>query len=112
MRIISAKNNIGSKYSPRGLNITFIIGETDPYLSLGTHLKLTEEGKDHYFEVATASTVEIESRRCLECTATETGNSRTRFKEDFDPRKVINRTIEVVTDPELINKIRQEAHYC
>jgi hypothetical protein len=106
MRVKSAQNNLGGRYSPSGISINFNINPTDSFLPLKTILRLVHDDKEHYFQVSNATTSHF-----LEFTAIETGNSSKRFGENFDPRLLVDSKIEVVEDTELINKVRREANW-
>ena len=113
MRVTAAQNNFGGKYSPNGVSINFTISPSSKFLPLRTILKLSHNLVEHFFILSNVTTSTIErGHHFLECTATEYTKPNNRFKEDFDPRLLIDNNIEVVEDPEVIRKVMREANYC
>ncbi len=115
MKIIQSQNNEGSKFSQRGVVITF---RTRNFVPIGSYVKLSHEGKDHHFQISTSITSPFEdipgasANSFLTMDAYETGYHGSKFKENFDPRALLEKEVILVTDVEEIKNVRKEASYC
>jgi hypothetical protein len=108
LKVLNAKLSQRQKAVNGGCTIEF--DSVDNFI-LDDIISIKHGEKIHDFNI---NSISINSDNSLRLTANEIGYWGAKFdnKKDFDLRTIIGLPIEVVTDVEVIKKIRQSSQYC